>query len=192
MKDLHAATPTAPAEVAKISFFKSNLFPIMVGALSSLSWVIVFGLGMLVDSKPFRDKVASSFDPSAFFVCMMAYTPTNIFLLCMVSSIAGGCASRLVVSGAKKLMDENGEKMAVSDSQVFQLENPFTSMLRGLIVYFSFLAGVFVAGSDLLLQPTPQGYTQAAGVISLLSFVVGYDPTVFSSFIRVAGKVKGS
>lgn len=192
MNDTLSVTPTAPAVVAPSTFFKSNVFSIIVGALSSIGWVIVFGLGMLVDSKPFRDKVASSFDPSAFFVCMMAYTPTNIFMLCMLSAIAGGCASRLVVSGAKKLMDENGEKKEVSDSQVFQVENPFTSMLRGLIVYFSFLAGVFVAGSTLLLEPTAQGYTQAAGVISLLSFVVGYDPTVFSSFIKVAGKVKGS
>lgn len=191
MNDTLTSAPVTSAAPAANPFFKSNLFSIIVGALSSLTWVIVFGLGMLVDSKPFRDKVASSFDPSAFFVCMMAYTPTNIFMLCMVSAIAGGCASRLVVSGAKKLIDENGEKREVSDSEVYRVENPFTSMLRGLIVYFSFLAGVFVAGSTLLLEPTAQGYTQAAGVISLLSFVVGYDPTVFSSFIRVAGKVKG-
>lgn len=192
MSETLTTTNTQAPPMAQGSFLKSNLFSIIVGALSSLGWVIVFGLGMLVDSKPFRDKVASSFDPSAFFVCMMAYTPTNIFMLCMLSAIAGGCESRLVVSGANKLVEENGEKRPVTDSQVFQVENPFTSMLRGLIVYFSFLAGVFVAGSTLLLEPTPQGYTQAAGVISLLSFVVGYDPTVFSSFIKVAGKVKGS
>jgi hypothetical protein len=147
---------------------------------------------MLINSAPFRTRVATSFDPTAFAVCMLAYTPTNIFMLCMVSAIAGGCASRLVVSGAKKMIGESGEKQEVGDSQIYLAENPFTSMLRGLIVYFSFLAGVFVAGSNLLLEPTPQGYTQAAGVISLLSFVVGYDPTFFTSFIKVANKVKGS
>ncbi|HSC54949.1 MAG TPA: hypothetical protein VLC98_15050 [Phnomibacter sp.] len=173
------------------SFFKSNMFSILIGAISCIAWVIVFGLGMLVDSKPFRDRVASHFDPSAFFVCLIAYTPTNIFMLCLLASIAGGCASRLVVSGAKKMLEEDAAAKPITDSQIYLVENPFASMLRGMIVYFSFLAGVFVSGSNLLLEPTPQGYTQAAGVISLLSFVVGYDPTVFSNFIKVAGKMKG-
>jgi len=174
------------------SFFKSNLFSILVGSISCILWVIEFGLGMLVDSKPFRDRVAAHFDPAAFFVCLVSYTPTNIFMLCLLASIVGGCASRLVVSGAKKILENEEAAPPVTDSHIYLVENPFASMLRGMIVYFSFLAGVFVSGSNLLLEPTPAGYTQAAGFISLLSFVVGYDPTMFSSFIKVAGKMKGS
>ena len=64
-------------------------------------------------------------------------------------------------------------------------------MLRGIVIFFAFLAGVFVTSSNALSAPTAQAYTQAAGIVSMLAFLVGYDPTMFRSFINVAGKMKG-
>jgi len=64
-------------------------------------------------------------------------------------------------------------------------------MLRGIVVFFAFLAGVFVTSSNALTAPTAQAYTQAAGVISLLSFVVGYDPTMFRTLISIGEKIQG-
>lgn len=166
-----------------------NAFYIVLGAISSFLWVCIFGFGMLIDSKPYRDKVVSNLDINSFFMCLLAYTPTNIFLLCMVSALAGGCASHLVATGAKKTLKLDGQ-FEVTDSHIYLTENPFSAMLRGLVVFFSFLAGVFISGSNLILQPTPQGYTQAAGVVSFMAFLVGYDPTIFSSFIKVSDKIK--
>jgi hypothetical protein len=71
-------------------------------------------------------------------------------------------------------------------------ENPFSSMLRGLVVYFAFLAGVFVATPTAFADNSvsPQQYALSAGVVSLFAFVVGYDPTVFRSLLSFAGKIK--
>ena len=98
----------------------------------------------------------------------------------------------LFVSGARKILTgkESTFDHKTNDSIVYLHESPFSSMLRGIVVYFAFLAGVFVANSNLFITPTQAGYTQAAGVVSLLSFVFGYDPTVFSSFLKVANKVQ--
>lgn len=74
-------------------------------------------------------------------------------------------------------------------SQVYMSESPFSSMLRGIVVFFAFLAGVFVTGSTAFSSPTEQAYTQAAGFVSLLSFIVGYDPTVFRTLISISDKI---
>jgi hypothetical protein len=64
-------------------------------------------------------------------------------------------------------------------------------MLRGIVVFFAFLAGVFVTSSNALSEPTAQAYTQAAGVVSMLAFLVGYDPTMFKTLVSVSEKLKG-
>jgi uncharacterized membrane protein YdcZ (DUF606 family) len=69
-------------------------------------------------------------------------------------------------------------------------ENPFGSMMRGLVVYFAYLAGVFIANSAPFSNTTPEQYAQSAGIVSLFSFVVGFDPTVFRSFISISSKIK--
>jgi hypothetical protein len=175
------------------TFLTSNAISIIMGAAGTLIWVALFGLGMLINSELFRKQVEQDFNWYAFIMSLLTYTPTNIFLLCMASAFTGGCASRLVVTGAKKIMSmkETDSVQKLDDSAIFLHESPFSSMLRGVVVYFAFLAGVLVASSNLFFEPTPQGYTQAAGVVSFLSFLVGYDPTMFSSFLKVANKVQG-
>lgn len=69
-------------------------------------------------------------------------------------------------------------------------ENPFSSMLRGMLVFFAFLAGVFITSSNALTSPTAQAYTQAAGFVSMIAFIVGYDPTLFRTFINLTDKIK--
>jgi len=71
-------------------------------------------------------------------------------------------------------------------------ENPYSSMLRGLVVYFAFLAGVFVATATAFADNpvSPQQYALSVGVVSLIAFIVGYDPTVFRSLLSISGKIK--
>jgi hypothetical protein len=180
-------------EPTKSSFLFSDSFHGILGALGSLIWILMFGAGILINSKPFRDQVAASFDWYSFMMSILVYTPTNIFILCIVAAFVGGCASRLLLSRAQKisLTESSDDSLKKDDSYIYMNENPFGSLLRGMVVYFAFLAGVFVANSNLFFDPTPQGYTQAAGVVSLLSFLMGYDPTMFSSFLKVANKVQG-
>jgi hypothetical protein len=165
---------------------------ILLGVIAMLAWVVLFGLGLLINSKGYRDATVNHFDLANFLMSILTYTPTNIAMLCITAAFSGGCASRLVVAGIEKKQEstEPNPELDKEDSHVYMNENPFSSMLRGLVVYFAFLAGVFVANSDPFTITTPQQYAQSAGVVSFLSFIVGYDPTVFRSLISLAGKMK--
>jgi hypothetical protein len=165
---------------------------IIMGITSMLLWIVMFSLGLLINSKPYRDTILSHFGLPDFFMSIITYTPTNIAFLCIIAAFSGGCASRLVIIGIHKdpASDSQISEKDKTDSQLYMTENPFSSMLRGLVVYFAFLAGVFVAAPNPFAETSPQQYAQAAGVVSLFSFIVGYDPTVFRSFISLAGKMK--
>jgi hypothetical protein len=162
------------------------------GSCGIVAWIILFGLGMLIDSQPFRDSLKDEFSMYAFFMTVLTFTPTNIALLCIVSAFTGGCASLLVVSRAQKVIEVSKERDDDKiDSQIYMNENPFSSMLRGVLVFFAFLAGVFVTSSPAILKPTAESYTQAAGIVSMLAFIVGYDPTFFKTMIGLGQKLKG-
>ena len=164
----------------------------MLGSCGVIAWIVLFSLGMLIDSSQYRNTLTTDFTLFKFIMTMLTFTPSNIAILCLVSAFTGGCASLLVITKAQKVLglDEH-ESHAKSNSRIYMSENPFSSMLRGILVFFAFLAGVFVTSSDALSAPTAQAYTQAAGVVSMLAFLVGYDPTMFRTLLNVSEKLKG-
>jgi hypothetical protein len=168
----------------------NHLLIAMLGSCGVIGWIVLFSLGMLIDSSQYRTTLTTDFTWFKFIMTMLTFTPSNIAVLCLVSAFTGGCASLLVITKAKKALglDENDGK---SNSQIYMSENPFSSMLRGILVFFAFLAGVFVTSSNALSAPTPQAYTQAAGVVSMLAFLVGYDPTMFRTLINISEKIRG-
>jgi hypothetical protein len=97
----------------------------------------------------------------------------------------------LVIKKAQKVLGLDEQSNSKTNSRIYMSENPFSSMMRGILVFFTFLAGVFVTSSNALSAPTAQAYTQAAGVVSMLAFLVGYDPTMFRTLINVSEKIKG-
>jgi hypothetical protein len=170
------------------------VFPLMIimGILGILSWIGMFSLGLLLNSQPYRDVILNHFDLINFFMSILTYTPTNIAMLSVIAAFSGGCASRLLVAGMdkKEVSDTRNPQIDKTDSHFYMKENPFSSMLRGLVVYFAFLTGVFIASPNPFGTTTPQQYAQTAGVVSLLSFIMGYDPTAFRSFISLSNKFK--
>ncbi len=175
-------------------FLSSTEFSLLVtlGLISILGWITMFSLGLLINSQVYRAGVLRQFNWVDFMMSMLTYTPTNIAMLSVIAAFAGGCASRMLIAGVARktkltIHDQETEK---TDSQLYMAENPFGSMLRGLVVYFGYLAGVFIANSTPFTNTTPEQYAQSAGIISLFAFVVGFDPTVFRSFISISGKIK--
>ena len=158
----------------------------IIGSLVSLVWITLFSAGLLVNSQPYRDALGKQFDISMLVISILTYTPTNIAFLCLFAALVGGCASKLVSVKAP----EFGADLSKSDSYMYMTENPLSSMLRGLVVYFLFLAGVYVSTDAPFAAPTPGQFARAAGSVSLLSFAVGYDPTIFRSIIGMAGRLK--
>ena len=164
---------------------------ILNGMVAVLGWLVTFGVGLLVASQPYRDRLLEAFEWKAFFVSLLTYTPTNIAALCLLAAFCGGCASRLVLSSAATLQDrKDSAKSANSHAEVYMAESPVSSMLRGFVVYVAFLAGVYVGTNAPFAAPTQEQYARAAGTVSLVAFVVGYDPTLFRHLLSVGSKLK--
>jgi hypothetical protein len=164
----------------------------MLGCFGVFAWIVFFSLGMLIDSSQYRNTLSTDFTLHKFIMTMITFTPSNIAILCLVSAFTGGCASLLVITKAKKTLGLDDElNHNKTNSQIYMSENPFSSMMRGILVFFAFLAGVFITSSNALSAPTAQAYTQAAGVVSMLAFIVGYDPTMFKTLISISEKIKG-
>jgi len=152
----------------------------------------MFSLGLLIDSKGYPTSILQNFDWNDFVMSILTYSPTNNALLCVIAAFSGGCASRMLIAGVTKKSEQTipESEKEKTDSHLYMAENPFGSMMRGLVVYFANLAGVLIANSAPFADTSPQQYAQSAGIVSLFSFVVGFDPTIFHSFISISGRIK--
>jgi hypothetical protein len=169
-----------------------NPFAVLAGSLSVLGWFVMFGLGLFIASKPYRAQLLQAFEWKAFIVSLMTYTPTNIAALSVLAAFSGGCASQLILATAAPHFGDGNlqQKTGISESEIYMGESPVSSMLRGFAVYIAFLAGVYVGTNAPFLEPTQEQYARAAGTVSLLAFVVGYDPTLFRQLISLGSKFK--
>ena len=70
------------------------------------------------------------------------------------------------------------------------LSNPYISaLIRGFFVYLVLLSGTVVFGSQIIENPSSLGYVRTAGVFSLFSFMVNYNPELFSKVISRSAKI---
>lgn len=169
-----------------------HLIMSLSGIIGVMAWIIFFSLGMLIDSSQYRSTLSTDFTWFKFMMTMLTFTPSNIAILCLVSAFTGGCASLLVIEKAQKSLGVDEHAIHDLEPQIYLNANPFSSMLRGILVFFAFLAGVIITSSNALSAPTPQAYTQAAGIVSMIAFVVGYDPGMFRTLVNMSGKMKSA
>jgi hypothetical protein len=162
----------------------------LLGAFSTMAWFVMFGVGLFVNSKPYRDSVASNFEMRAFFISLLTYTPTNIAVLTICSSLCGGCASSLITHS--RHTTGNGGKSGDLEGEMTTrgIENPIGSVIRGFVVYMAFLGGVYISTNAPFDAATAEQYARAAGAISLLAFVVGFDQTVFKNILQSGPGIK--
>lgn len=187
----------------------------LCGSAAVAAWLTLFAAGLLIDSKTYRavinvapataiaaDTPGSAeggahgaraglppFAWEAFGVSMLTYTPLNAALLVIFAGFIGGCASRLAYDG-KVSTDPPGpnatvEERRAADRAMFLTETPVASMLRSFLVYLGILAGVYVAAGAPFEQATADQYVRFVGTMSLLAFVVGYDPTKFEDLLSM-------
>ncbi len=152
--------------------------------VASALWITFFAMGLLINSKPYRDCVADEAELFSLLMCILVYTPTNIAILCLTASYLGGCASSLVIHNV--IEHETSDSQPKTKSRIYMSERPMSAMVRGILVYFAYIAGVCIADAGLFNEPTLPAYIKSAGIISLLAFLVGYDPTIFHAFIGMA------
>jgi hypothetical protein len=168
-----------------------------------LLWLILFAAGILVDTRPYREHIspsavvameapaatATGTAPAAqnaaaphsgnifkaWLVVLLCYLPLNLAWLCATSSTLGSLGSRA------NLSDDSANSSAVDGT------NPYVSaLLRGFFVYLFMTSGLLLLDETPFSSPSPGQYIRLAGFLSLFSFVISYQPQLFSALIDSA------
>jgi hypothetical protein len=119
-------------------------------------------------------------------ICL--YTPLNVALLTLIAGFAGGCLSKVTYSHWGAEPGNPGPDLtdpAVKARVSFMTESPFASTMRSFLVYLGVLAGLYITTNGPFDKPSADQYVRFAGTISLLSFLVGYDPTRLQDLINM-------
>jgi len=134
----------------------------------------------------------------SFVVASLTYSPLNIAFLCVLSAFIGGCsinknAIYRIQKDIKSLQSSEGDSIATEIARLshkfdYLTENPCYSAIRGFVVFLVIISGLFVIGAPLTGEKgddvvSLQQYLKLAGLFSFFSYLSGYDPTVFTSFI---------
>jgi len=98
----------------------------------------------------------------------------------------GGCTSNVFIANAS---DERA-KTIEDASRRFLEETPWSAMMRSFLVYLCVLAGLYFALEDPFKDSTPAQYLRLAGTVSVLAFLVGYDPTRIQNWIGLIPQPK--
>jgi len=188
------------------------------------AWLVLFTIGITVDSAPYRENVSPSgaaaiggsteadtveivpewskgefVDPSlgegeegdqsgssngslaplsalgsffvvlgSFLMVLISFTPTNLALICCAAGVIGAAGRRLQLS-------------TDPDRDNRDRSHPLLSaFVRGLFVFLIATSGILVLLEDPILgTASPGQYIRFASLLSLTSFIVNYDPTVF-------------
>lgn len=170
-----------------------------MGLLCLTAWVWLFGLGLFIDSGQFLTSVkegpAGWDKASDMLSAILTYTVTNVAILACLSGLLGGLASHIIY----ETIQQKKPQLPAADASVppapgedgtdtfengYLTENPVGSMLRSFSVFLAFIAGTYIFADKPFSSPSPEQYARVAGSVSLVSFLVGYDPTIFSSMLK--------
>ena len=128
----------------------------------------------------------------------VAWTPTNIALICCAGAVLGAAAQRMWIAGIRK---RNAAWRAASPQSVSELDDEVevpdaAAIVHGLAVFVGILVGVVVVqGSWDMQGGGPEQYLRLAGTATLFSIAAGANPnfmrliaSAFTPFSRAAIK----
>jgi len=174
----------------------SNFFEAVGGTVAVIVWFLLFGAGLLIDSAPYRTKISQGlFSATDIVATLCFYTPLNVALLTLVAGFAGGCLSRMTYSHWIPQGSEEASGIptdTAAQRALFMTESPFASTMRSFLIYLGVLAGLYITTNGPFEKPTADQYVRFAGTISLLSFLVGYDPTRLQDLIKLMPRAGSS
>jgi len=158
------------------------------GMICVVVWILLFGAGLMIPSQSYRDNLKDSFTLYNFFMAGLLYTYTNVVILTCLAGLLGGICSRLTFRDyeGSDAGENNQSAKTVSVSIVYRTEHPLASMLRSFVVFLVYIAGVAIGapgGTEVFSTTGPDQYARVAGLLSLMGFTVGFDPTLFGTLL---------
>lgn len=143
--------------------------------LSIVLWMVLFTFGVHVNTRPIRNNWGSTGTISLinFLVILLCWTWSNLMILCCTCAVIG----------------ELGRTFVSSRSKIINIRS---AIIKGFLVYLLALTGQLVAVGTLpgdYNQTNPllmidAAYFRFAGFVSLISFMVGYSPRLFSNMME--------
>lgn len=180
---IEAAPPTESPQAVigtrQISSEKPDISEVVFLFTVLVAWTALFAIGMFVTSQPYRDALAQGKSSPvdyliAGFISFMSYTFTNLAMLSGLASLAG--------AGARHV-----EAQLNGSEPIANLRALYTSAaLRGFFVYLVALSGLMflVEGVFTNIAKSADIYLRLAGSISLLSFMLGFNPEMFARLLE--------
>jgi hypothetical protein len=133
---------------------------------------LLFGVGILIDTAPYRATLASAPSVRSWLVVIFCYLPLNLVWLCAASSALGAFGNRANLTNDRagwKLRDNNSPYVA--------------AFIRGFFAYLFLISGLLLLDDQPFTNPAAAQYVRLAGFLSLLSFVISYQPRFFNTLI---------
>lgn len=161
-------------------------------------WLLLFIMGMSLNAGQYTDCLTypdSRVNWYFLVIYGLLFTPTNCAILASLAGVLGGIASKLAAYNKFRHNPPDLSQKDSDDAQnyVYMTESPLVSMLRGFTTYLIFIAGsyltTFTTSSDTnnpgqFLGLTASAYFKLAVTVSLLAYLVGYDPSRLKALIN--------
>ena len=171
---------TSPAQIPAVSgipepspFERLAVWEFLVSVVLVLSWIGCFAAGIVVNTQPYRamlgepTAIDASLAAGAWFIVVMCYTITNTAFLSCLAAVIGALAARSLARGRHKA----------------PLRASFDALMYGFFVYLVVISGLLLFTTEAITNPGQAQYVRLAGVISVVAFLTGYDPTLFRRLI---------
>jgi hypothetical protein len=166
----------------------------VIGVICVVIWVLLFAAGLMIPSEGYRKSLEHSATLRDFLMAGMLYTYTNVVTLTCFAGLLGGICSRITFRGSEAAEGDLHNHPATSLSIAYRTENPLASMFRSFVVFLVYIAGVAIGapgGAEAFSTTAPDQYARVAGLLSLMGFAVGFDPTLFGTLLtKVPGSLK--
>ncbi len=174
--------PAGPARKVMLTLIPLDFTEGLVGLIVLLMWILMFASGIVIPTATYREilgqkDIGFGAAMGALFYVVTCYTVTNVALLACFSGFLGGLARRAKIAG-----NEPNEKSPESHDYL-------TAVMRGFFIYLVLLSGLILLTTQAITSPTQDQYIRLAGTISVMAFIAGYDPEVFSRILMKVSDV---
>ena len=159
---------------------KQGRISIFLG-LTIAIWTFTFVFGVTQNSEIFVKKLYDSIFQWALFAYIFSWTWTNVMVLACTASIIGELGKALM----------KGENARID-----------SAIIRGFFIYLMLVGGqlilagtlsrsIYDSNNETIIIITQGQYFRVSTFISLLAFLVGYNPDFFSFLIKKVQSMSG-